>query len=172
MTFLTGQKHDRIRPHSGDTAQSPGHSTQPRRGAHVRKHAREMCHEERSSRPRFAPHSAAEKPSEQPHPRRGAHVWKHAREVHHEESRSRLRIAPHSAGEAGEERRGREARLTCRSAPRVPRRRWECVRSGVRAPLCARAERILVPPDCSVSTRARGLARLRRYARVLISRRG
>ena len=61
VTFLTGRKHDRIRPHSGDTAQSPGHSTQPRRGglSRAEKRARETCHEERSSRPRFAPHYSA-----------------------------------------------------------------------------------------------------------------
>ena len=57
-TFLTDRKRHRTPSHSGDAAQSPGHSTHPRRGAHVWKHAREVRHEESRSRLRIAPHSA------------------------------------------------------------------------------------------------------------------
>ena len=69
MTFLTGRKHDRIRPHSGDTAQSPGHSTQPRRGgSHVRKSAPERRATKREALAQDSPRTTlpSEKPSEKP----------------------------------------------------------------------------------------------------------
>ena len=68
MTFLTGRKHDRIRPHSGDTAQSPRafHAATRRGGSHVRKSAPERRATKREALAQDSPRTTlpSEKPSE------------------------------------------------------------------------------------------------------------
>ena len=70
VTFLTGRKHDRIRPHSGDTAQSPRafHAATRRGGSHVRKSAPERRATKREALAQDSPRTTlpSEKPSEKP----------------------------------------------------------------------------------------------------------